>query len=418
MDGFIAEARALGYVDMQDIRAYVTRRQDEEREERQLQREEKERERQREREREEERARVREHEKAMLELQAQIAHRERENGGGTNRTNFPTTPRIKIPKYQVGERIEPFIARFEDLASACEFDENSKAIQFLSLFDGSALGVLHRIRGDSRTYEAMKQALLKAYGLSIEDTRKQFHNARIEANETAVQFLDRLLGHLDEWIAKDGTPDTKEGLRDLIIRSQLVRSFPNDLVALVKIDHCHTAKEMAEKADAYFEAHGYHNRKSQPPWQKNHSNKASGSRSQNKSQENYQQQIVTKPPEKFPSKPNQAVARAGQTPRSQNAQKHRPGNYSTYRQPSAPPPSHIPGNRPYHSPATPSHSFSQQKGNVATQSINPTFTTPPPNLNTYQAAMDEQHIAMPPSTGTPLPHAKQQAAVSVSQTHI
>ncbi|ROT82642.1 putative uncharacterized protein K02A2.6-like [Penaeus vannamei] len=130
-----------------------------------------------------------------------------------------------------------------------------------SLFEGKPLEILHRLDASDKTYLSMKSALMRAYGLTVDEAKLQFNRAMMQDKETAAQFLVRLSGYLDQWLEKDGTPNTKEGLRDLVLRSQLEKSCPQDLVAQFKIHKTKTAEQMADKADAHFSAFGYHTRK-------------------------------------------------------------------------------------------------------------------------------------------------------------
>jgi len=261
---YVEEAKLMGLEDPMAIVDYVSKRQAEEREERARQRE-------REKEEREERDRQREHELKMQQMKIEEEERNRRhqlemvrvqtetNGGSPAQPS--TLPHIRLPAFKEGERIEPYIHRFEDLAELYQFDEATKKLHFQSLFEGKPLEILHRLDASDKTYLSMKSALMRAYGLTVDEAKLQFNRAMMQDKETAAQFLVRLSGYLDQWLEKDGTPNTKEGLRDLVLRSQLEKSCPQDLVAQFKIHKTKTAEQMADKADAHFSAFGYHTRK-------------------------------------------------------------------------------------------------------------------------------------------------------------
>ena len=165
-------------------------------------------------------------------------------------------PQLKLAPFKVTDRIEMFIARFEEAAEVMQFDEAMKRIQFMSLFEGQALEVIHRLDEDARDYECMKEALLSAYGKSVEDLKKQFFSATLGDDETAIQFAARLKGYFEQWRRKDGAEDTAEGIKDLILRAQYVKSCPEELVARLKMDKVKSLCEMKEMANSYFEACG------------------------------------------------------------------------------------------------------------------------------------------------------------------
>lgn len=261
---YVEEAKLMGLEDPIAIVDYVSKRQAEEREERARQRE-------REKEEREERDRQREHELRLQQLKIEEEERIRRhqlemarvqmgtNGGSPAQAS--TLPRIRLPAFKEGEPIEPYIHRFEDFADLYQFDEATKKLHFQSLFDGKPLEILHRLNASDKTYCSMKSALMRAYGLTVDDAKLQFNRAMMQDRETATQFLVRLSGYLDQWLEKDGTPDTKEGIRDLVLRFQLEKSCPQDLVAQFKIHKIKTAEQMADKADAHFSAFGYHTRR-------------------------------------------------------------------------------------------------------------------------------------------------------------
>ena len=124
------------------------------------------------------------------------------------------------------------------------------------------LEIIHRLDQDDRDYEKMKTALLAAYGLSAEKLKERFFSASMCNNETASQFASRLGAYLRDWQAKDGAEDTVEGIKDLFLRAQFVKSCPQELVARLKVDKVGNLKEMSEMAEAYFEA--YDGKKGKP----------------------------------------------------------------------------------------------------------------------------------------------------------
>ena len=190
----------------------------------------------------------------LLKLEIEV---KRAEAGGQNGGISHLRPRLAL--YKEGDEIEPFISKFERVALQYQMEDTEKAVQFMNSFDGKALAILARLDVEA-SYEEMKDSLIKAYGLTTDKARNRFFTARLGDKETAAQFLVRLSGYLDRWVEKDGTPDTKEGFRDLMIRAQLEKSAPPELTAQFKLSVVKTAEEMVTTADAFFEAHGYDKR--------------------------------------------------------------------------------------------------------------------------------------------------------------
>lgn len=273
-----AEAVELG-MSNKETKEYVLKQQQrqEERERAQERAAEIEREREKAQEREAEYQREKEREAHALEMQKLAADREREreaheirlaqlqtnagaagnnnNNNGNGGPHMPA-PQLKLAPFKVTDRIEVFIARFEEAAQVMRFDEATKRIQFMSLFEGQALEIIHRLDENARDYDNMKEALLSAYGKSVEELKKQFFSATLGDDETAVQFAARLRGYFEQWRRKDGAEDSIEGIKDLILRAQYVKSCPEELVARLKMDKVNTLEGMKEMAESYFEACG------------------------------------------------------------------------------------------------------------------------------------------------------------------
>ena len=231
------------------------------------------RERERRKERERERQREKEKEEYELELQRLRVQREKDqrdhelriaqtnagllNGDGARpQTPVESCPKLKLAHFKEGDKIEIFIARFEEAANLMNYSENAKRVHFMSLFEGKALEVIHRLDESARSYSDMKNALLAAYGMSVDQLKRQFFSAKLNDDETAIQFAARLKGYFEQWLEKDGVTQTVEGIKDLVLRAQYIKSCPEELVTRLKMDKVKSLDEMKENADAYFEACG------------------------------------------------------------------------------------------------------------------------------------------------------------------
>ena len=268
LKAFYEEGHSFG-LSGQELKDYASGRQKEEEDKQQQERETR-------RLAREEAKEAREHELAMAQVAKEVAERQAaeaernharqleliqaQQSNSLTDTSF-SAPRIKLPMYKEGEEVEPFIHRFERFADKYGLSGVAKDLQFLSLFQDKPLSLLHRLDNDRSTYEHMKSALLEAYGLTCQAARTRFFQSRLEDKETCTQFLARVSGYLDVWLMKDETPVTVEGLKDLMIRTQVERSAPSELVAEFKLSKVRSSNEMAAKADAFFEAHGYQKRR-------------------------------------------------------------------------------------------------------------------------------------------------------------
>ena len=161
-----------------------------------------------------------------------------------------------VPKFRSGEKIEPFIARFEDMSAKCRWNQDWKAIQFMSCFSDKPLDIIMRIEADDRSFDKMKDALLKAYGMSAGELRKQFLQAKIQEKETASQFVTRLTGYFKHWVDKDGADKSYDGLQDLLIRTVFENSCSQELVSQLRARKAKTVSDMTEIAEAQVAGFG------------------------------------------------------------------------------------------------------------------------------------------------------------------
>ncbi|KAK3881580.1 hypothetical protein Pcinc_013962 [Petrolisthes cinctipes] len=248
----LGEAQLLGIEGKAELQVYVKDRQEEERLERAAIREN-------EREQREQEKLKWEHEKEVLELKLR-ASESQSSSGSEGVSSTTVTPRLQLSKYVEGDDIEPFIERFEMVADTYRLNDDIKKLEFINLFDGKALSILHRLDSTARDYENMKKALLQAYGLTVDDARNQFWRASLQDKETVAQFSARLTSYLDQWLEKAETPKTLEGVKDLLLRTQLEKSCPPELSAQLKTNKVKMLETMVDMADAHFTAYGYHTR--------------------------------------------------------------------------------------------------------------------------------------------------------------
>ena len=64
-------------------------------------------------------------------------------------------------------------------------------------FEGRELEVIRRLDDNHITYKDMKDALLAAYSISVDELKAQVFSASVEKDETAIQFVVRLKGYFN-----------------------------------------------------------------------------------------------------------------------------------------------------------------------------------------------------------------------------
>ena len=108
----------------------------------------------------------------------------------------------------------------------------------------------------SSDYDRLKNALLRRYGLTAEGYRKKLRESRPEQDETPGKFVVRLQAYLKRWIEMGETDDSKDGVKELIIREQFMEMCPAGLRLFLKERDLSSLDELAETAQQYLEARG------------------------------------------------------------------------------------------------------------------------------------------------------------------
>ena len=102
---------------------------------------------------------------------------------------------------------------------------------------------------DCNDYDLLKVALLNRYRLTDADFRDKFRQAKPEDGESFSQFGNRVTSYLDRWIELSKTSQTFNGVRDLIIREQVLGIGSTDLRVFIEERTPDSFKEMCVIAE-------------------------------------------------------------------------------------------------------------------------------------------------------------------------
>ena len=245
-------ADALNFIKEQQDLARETRQS--EREEAERQREEAERQRESQRE-EAERQREEAERQRNHELELARLRRATEN---EQRTRTETGKSPKLPQFVDGtDSIDSYLERFERHARANAWPDSRWATCLSALLTGRALDVYSRLPEDEcANYESLKTALLHRYNLNEEGYRKKFREGKPEEDENAEEFIYRLKRYFEKWVNLSDAERSYEGLRDLIIKEQVINTLPRELGIYIQERTPKDLKELAQIVEKYLKAHG------------------------------------------------------------------------------------------------------------------------------------------------------------------
>ena len=139
----------------------------------------------------------------------------------------------KLPHFDDSkDNVDSYLRRFERYAVLQNWPTEEWALYLSALLKGKALEVYSRLtEQDAKSYERLKSALLRKYELTVEGFRRRFYEARRDRDETAAQFVCRLVGYLDRWVQLAQIEETFDGLKALIVKEQFL-AVSEDTLAL------------------------------------------------------------------------------------------------------------------------------------------------------------------------------------------
>ncbi len=105
-------------------------------------------------------------------------------------------------------------------------------------------------------YDVVKDALLQRYQVTEVGFRTNLFDSKTEITENAVEFLSRIDGYLTRWMQLVKVEETYEGLRDLLLKEQLLKTGDKTLTMFVMERATAIAQQTVEIANRYLQVHG------------------------------------------------------------------------------------------------------------------------------------------------------------------
>ena len=155
--------------------------------------------------------------------------------------------------------LDAYLQRFERFTETAKWKKDGWESKLSALLSGRALEVYSRLSEEAaKDYDKVKIALMKRYDLTEDGCRRKSRASKPEVDESPEQFIVRLDRYLLRWLELSDTEQTFDGLKDLIVKEQLIDSCPKDLAIHLRERAPETLAKIAKIADQYLEAHGKH----------------------------------------------------------------------------------------------------------------------------------------------------------------
>lgn len=159
-----------------------------------------------------------------------------------------------VPKFEESDP-DTFFSLFERVANSRSWPDTERVVMLQSVFTGKAQAAYSALtERESRDYNTVKDAVLKAYELVPEAYRQRFRSWRKAEKQSHVEFARDLCKHFNRWCsALDVT--TYEELCDLILLEQFIDCVPPEVSTHIVERRIATVSEAATIGDEYVLAH-------------------------------------------------------------------------------------------------------------------------------------------------------------------
>ena len=166
--------------------------------------------------------------------------------------------KMKLPIFDDSkDKFDSYISRFETFAKFKKWKKEDWSLQLSLLLTGGALEIFYGLsEEDQKSYDALKEALLRKYQLTEDQFRKNFFFAKAEMDETPAQFMARIERIFSKWLELSHVEKTYEAICSLFVREQFIRRCRADLQAYIKEKKITDNIELANIAQRYLDAHG------------------------------------------------------------------------------------------------------------------------------------------------------------------
>ena len=124
----------------------------------------------------------------------------------SSRSTRSTVEAIKVTRLTTEDNIESYLTTFERVMAANKVSRDRWSYQLAPYLTGKAqqayAGLLPE---EAKTYDTVKEAILRRYDINMETYRQRFRNLRLQENESPQEVVTRLRDLAGEEMAVRGT---------------------------------------------------------------------------------------------------------------------------------------------------------------------------------------------------------------------
>ena len=159
---------------------------------------------------------------------------------------------VKLTRLGNNDDIEAYLTTFERVMLVHEVRKDRWPYQLAPQLRGKAQQAYATLPPDeAKTYEAVKEAILRRYNITAETYRQRFRNLRPKEAETPQELVTCLKDLGSRWMRDS---KTREELLDLMVKEQFLEILPEDARIAVIDRQPKDSDEAARIAGNYFQA--------------------------------------------------------------------------------------------------------------------------------------------------------------------
>ncbi|XP_030229035.1 uncharacterized protein si:ch73-60h1.1 isoform X1 [Gadus morhua] len=162
-----------------------------------------------------------------------------------------------LPKFNERDP-DVFFSLFENVAKNQDWSSEDKTLLLQTVLIGRAQEAFVALTFEERrSYDKVKEAVLKCYELVPEAYRQRFRNLRKFERQTHSEVARELASLFNRWLTAEGVVEF-DGLRNLVMLEQFKNVVPERIVTYLNEHNVKTAAEAAVLADGYVLTHKNH----------------------------------------------------------------------------------------------------------------------------------------------------------------
>lgn len=164
----------------------------------------------------------------------------------------------RLEKWHEGDQADAYLAKFETVMTECDIPNEQWRGRLVNCLTGRVLTAYRSVvqGGDCKSYDDMKDKLLEAMGLGIEQTRRKFWTPSRRLTDSPLDMLRQLDSSYSRITRDCSTPEL---LRQEMLIGRLLSLYPTDIADYVYLRTPTNAHQAAQYLQNYLDTH---------PWKK------------------------------------------------------------------------------------------------------------------------------------------------------